>query len=276
MGLNELGRYDEAADIHRQVLAIRQAKFGPDHRSTLMTMVNLANVDHSLHRYEDALKLRNETLELYRARYGPDDPGALMVLHNIGANLRALGRPAEALRADEEVRSRRKNVLGVDHPDTLTSLWSIAQDLIKLDRSAEALPLLDECLVRAVGKRVHRNFPEVADFRLRIFEKARDAGGCRTTAELWEKQGRTDAASLYQAAVCRAVTAKVIRQTNAVTADAARLARGEEDRAMAWLSRAVAAGHKDLAGLKESPDLDPLRDRADFRELSAKLGAKPQ
>ena len=140
-------------------------------------MTNLANGYHSLHRYEDALKLREETLELFKAKYGPDDSDTLMAAHNIAANLRALGRYADALRLDEETRSRRTTTLGVDHPDTLTSLWSVAQDLIKLDRGADAIPLLDECLQRAVGKRVHRNFPEVADLRLRYFEKAKERRG---------------------------------------------------------------------------------------------------
>ena len=100
-----------------------------------------------------------------------------MAMHNLGSSLRALGRYADALRLDEETRSRRTATLGVDHPDTLTSLWSVAQDLIKLDRGVEAVPLLDECLQRAVGKHVHQNFPEVADFRLRYFQKAKDAEG---------------------------------------------------------------------------------------------------
>lgn len=111
--------------------------------------------------------------------------------------------------------ARCKTVLGVDHPDTLLSLWGVAQDLIKLDRGADAVPLLDECLQRAVGKRVHRNFPEVADFRLRYFERAKNAQECRRTAELWEKQGRSDVKSLYQAAVCRAVTSAMLKETNA-------------------------------------------------------------
>ena len=143
-----------------------------------------------------------------------------MAMHNLGDNLRALGRYADALRVDEETRSRRTIVLGVDHPDTLMSLWSVAQDLIRLDRGAEAVPLLDECLQRAVGKHVHRYFNEVADFRLRYFQKAKNAEECRTTAELWEKQQRTDAKSLYQAAVCRAVTAAVLKEANAADARA--------------------------------------------------------
>ena len=102
MGLYDLEKYEDAIRIHQEVLAIKKVKNGPDDRSTLTTMTNLANCYHSLHRYEHALKLRRETLELFTARFGPDDYSTLMVTHNIGANLRALGRFAEALRLDEE------------------------------------------------------------------------------------------------------------------------------------------------------------------------------
>jgi hypothetical protein len=152
----------------------------------------------------------------------------------------------------------------------------VAQDLIKLDRGALAVPLLDECLQRAVGKRVHRNFPEVADLRLRHFEKAKNARECRTTAELWEKQKRTDANSLYQAAVCRAVTAAVLNATNAVGADSLRLANVEADQAMAWLKIAVSAGIDDLAAVRTDKDLDVLRHRADFKTLLAELEKKQE
>jgi len=259
MGLYELEKYEDAIRIHQGALAIKKVKYGPDDRSTLVTMLNLANCYHSLHRYEDALNLRRETLELYTARFGSDDYETLMVTHNIAANLRALGRFAEALRLDEEALARRTTTLGVDHPDTLTSLWSKAQDLIKLGRGAEAVPILDECLGRAVGKRVHRNFPEVADFRLRHFEKAKNAQECRRTAELWEQQGRTDAASLYQAAVCRAVTAAVLKDANPSGSRADQLAKDEADLAMAWLVKAVAAGFNDKARLT-IPKRDGNRD----------------
>jgi eukaryotic-like serine/threonine-protein kinase len=275
MGLNELDKYEDAIRIHQETLAIKKVKYGPDNRSTLTTMTNLANCYHSLHRYEEARKLRGETLDLLKARYGPDDSDTLMVMHNIGANLRALGRFSDALHLDEETLARRKTTLGVDHPDTLTSLWSVAQDLIKLDRGTEAVTLLDECLQRAVCKRVHRNFPEVADSRLRHFEEAKNAQECQRTAELWERQARSDAKSLYQAAVCRAVSAAMLKEAIASDADAARLAKDEADRAMAWLVKAVAAGFNDKDRLAKSTDFDSVRDRADFRELIAKLERKP-
>ena len=166
-------------------------------------------------------------------------------------------------------------MLGVDHPDTLTSLWGVAQDLIRLHRGAEAVPLLDECLQRAVGKHVHRNFKEVADSSTSATSRrAKDAEQCRTTAELWEKQQRTDAESLYQAAVCRAVTAAVLNEASAPGADRDRLVKDEADRAMVWLNKAVAAGYKDVEWMKMDNDLAALRDRADFRALMATLESK--
>ena len=90
-------------------------------------------------------------------------------------------------------------------------------------------------------------------------KKRRTRRECRTTAELWEKQQRTDAGSLYQAAVCRAVTAAVLKEANAPGTDTARLAKDEADRAMTWLNKAVAAGYNDVAEMKTGKDLDTLR-----------------
>ena len=41
----------------------------------------------------------------------------------------------------------------------------------------------------------------------------------------------------------------------------------QADQAMAWLKQAVAAGYKDVAHMKKDKDLDPLRDRDDFKKL---------
>ena len=44
---------------------------------------------------------------------------------------------------------------------------------------------------------------------------------------------------------------------------------------MAWLQKAVAAGFKDVADLKQDKDLEALRDRTDFRKLVSDLEAAP-
>jgi TPR repeat protein len=68
------------------------------------------------------------------------------------------------------------------------------------------------------------------------------------------------------------VTAAV--QAKTPGADAARLAKEDTDKAMAWLTKAVAAGYKDAAHMKKDTDLDFLRDREDFQKLLAELDTK--
>ena len=86
---------------------------------------------------------------------------------------------------------------------------------------------------------------------------------------MWEKLNRPDAVSLYNAASFRAVTAAV--QAKTPGADATRLAQDDADRAMQWLHKAVQAGYKDAAHMKKDTDLDPLREREDFKKLLAEL-----
>ena len=100
------------------------------------------------------------------------------------------------------------------------------------------------------------------DLRLKHFAGAKDAAGCRATAETWERLSRTDAGSLFQAARYRAAAA-------ALAPDPA----GDADRAMAWLEKAVAGGYRDVEQLKADPDLAALRGRDDFKKLLSGLGA---
>ena len=43
---------------------------------------------------------------------------------------------------------------------------------------------------------------------------------------------------------------------------------------MQWLNKAVQAGYKDAAYMEKDTDLDPLRERADFKKLMAELEIK--
>jgi tetratricopeptide (TPR) repeat protein len=279
LGLYELEQFDECIGIHQEVLSLSESKYGPDAPGTLRSMNNLANAYHAVVRYDEALKLREKTVQLVDAKYGRDDASTLNAMHNLAASYSALGRYIDALRLDEETLSRRKRVLGVDHPDTLGSMWGVAKNLFRLHRGADAVPLLDECLERSIGKHVSPFYHRAADLRLHYFAKAKNAAECRKTAELWEKQARTDASSVYQAAVCRAVTAAVLIQSTPDDPRTDRLAKDEAQQAMVWLSKAVAAGYNNMLELTTSPDLNILRDRADFKLLLADLEkeqAKPK
>ena len=101
------------------------------------------------------------------------------------------------------------------------------------------------------------------------FQKVGDPAGCWATAEMWEKLNRPDADSLYNAACFRSVTAGI--QAKTPGADAAGLDQDDAERAMEWLHKAVAAGYKDAAHMAKDSDLDPLREREDFKKLLLKL-----
>jgi serine/threonine protein kinase/tetratricopeptide (TPR) repeat protein len=261
-------RHADALKLAEETLALRKAKLGLDHPDTLRSMSNLANTYYALDRHADACKLHEETLSLRKARLGPDHPDTLMSMYNLAFGYHTLGRYADALRLREDTLALRKTRLGPDHPETLRTMWVLAESLTQLGRGAEAVPVVDDCFRLGAGQ---VNCPPellagVVFIRLRHFEKAGNEAGCRTTAEMWESLKRADAASLYNAARMRAVTAAVCRPADD-SATGRKQADAEADRAMAWLTRAVAAGYHDAAGLRQDTDLDALRDRPDFAKL---------
>jgi serine/threonine protein kinase/tetratricopeptide (TPR) repeat protein len=260
-----LGRLPEALELYERTLRLQTDHLGPDHPDLLTTGMNLANCLRDVGRPEEALALDDKMLRLKVAKLGPDHPDTLASMVNLGTSYAVLGRHAEALTLREEALRLLKGKHGPDHPHTLGGMWNLAANLVDLNRDAEAVPVIDECLKRAAGKPVDpRLIPGVVDLRLRIFQKANDADGCRATAEMWEKLKRTDADSLLLAAQFRAVTAGALAHNPAA-------AEEETGRAMGWLHKAVAGGYRDVKQLKSNPDLAALRGRDDFKKLLARV-----
>jgi eukaryotic-like serine/threonine-protein kinase len=266
-----LGRHAEAIKLGEETLALQKPKLGLGHADTLRSMSNLAGSYYALGRQGEALKLREETLDLQKAKLGPDHPETLRSMYDLALSYAALGRKSDALKLREETLALQKAKLGPDHPDTLLTMWGMAESLVEVHRGAKAVPVIDEWFQLAAGKDVDPQLlPRAIDMRLRHFEQAKDAAGCRQTAAMWEKLNRTDPDSLYKAACLRAVTAAVIRAADK-SASAGNQADAEASRATAWLKQAVAAGYKDVAQLKNDKDLDSLRARDDFKQLFAEL-----
>jgi len=272
--LSMAGRNDEALKLREETLALRRAKLGADHPSTLISMSALGDSYEALSRHAEALKIRQENLALRKAKLGPDHPETLSSMNNLADSYAALGRDADALKLREETFALRRAKLGADHPDTLITMSQLAESLVAANRSQEASPMIDECLRLAAGKNVDSSvLLNAYDARLRIYEKAKDVAGCRRTAETWEKLNPTDPDSLYSAACFRSITASVLRAADK-SPGANRPADEEANRAMALLKQAIAAGYKDAAHMKKDKDLDPLRTRDDFKKMTAELDAK--
>jgi tetratricopeptide (TPR) repeat protein len=276
MNMNSLGnnylakkRLDDALKMHEETLPRMIAVRGPDHTDTFSSMSSLATVYGVLNRHEDALNLREKVVKLREGKLGRTHVETLKAMNNLAASYQALNRYEDALKLHREILEARKVKLGPDNFFTLRSMHNVSHCLMKLDRGAEAIPIIDDCVRLSAGKDVDKRLiPWDMDNRLRHFEKSKDAAGCRATAEIWDKLNRTDAESLYTAAVMRAVTAAVIElDAKTPKADAAKLANEQADKALAWLKKATAAGYKNVHQLKTDKDLDPLRKREDFKNL---------
>jgi hypothetical protein len=152
----------------------------------------------------------------------------------------------------------------------------VVESLLALDRGGEAVSIIDDCVHRAKGRGQLQNLVvKLMSLRAFHFNRAKDLAGCRETAEIWEKLGRTDAPGYYNAACYRANVAALLR-ADAKSNDNAKQADAEADRAMNWLRKAVAAGYNDAANMARDSDLDVLRDREDFKKLMKEVGSKPK
>ncbi len=265
-----LGHHADALKLNEDALAARKrVLLDPDHPDILQSMNSLANSYFNVGRHPDALKLRTETLAVYQRILPLDHKDTLLSMNDLAVSYSALDRHADALKLHEETLAVRKRVYP-DLSETLGSMWSVAASLVKLKRGAEAIPIIDECVARSAGKVFDpKMIPTVMALRRQHYQSSNDPAGCRATAEMWEKLNRPDSDSLYGAAYYRAVTAAV--QAKTPGADAARLATEDADRAMAWLTKSIAAGYKDRPHMEKDTDLDALRKRPDFQKLLASL-----
>jgi serine/threonine protein kinase len=273
---DHLGRSTEALKLRLETLALRKAKLGPDDPLTLTSMLNMANTLYTLGHHSEALKLGEETLALLNDKLGPDHVYTLRSMIILANCHEALGHHAEAIKLYEETLASQRAKLGPDHTDTLTSMRTLAMSYAAAGRNDDALKLRTETLELCKASlgpdhpRTISSQMKLAGSLLRAGSAAEAAALARQAAAQWEKRKGTDAGSLYDSACYRAVSAAAVRAADK-SPEGAKQASAEADRAMVWLKQAVAAGWNKAAHMEADPDLDALRDRADFKELLGKL-----
>jgi serine/threonine protein kinase/tetratricopeptide (TPR) repeat protein len=274
----ELGRPADALALREQTLPPMRAKLGPDHPFTLSMAHNLADSYAAFGRAEDSLRLNVETLARRKSKLGARHPDTLKSMSNLAANHAALGRAADALALREEALTLSRAALGADHPNTLTRMADVADSYAALGRTAEALTLHEQAMALQKAKLgpdhpdARRSARAVLLDRLRRFQAAGDAAGCRRIAEAVEKTSPSDPSGLYDAAAARAMTAAAARASDR-SGDGGGRAGDDADRAVSWLKRAVAAGYRNAVRLASDRDFNALRDRADFQTLLSELKA---
>ncbi len=155
-------------------------------------------------------------------------------------------------------------------------MYNLATTSADAGQNERAVKVLEDML-KVLSAKLEPDHPSILPIRLgiasikvRLGRAAEAAADCRRAAEAFEKLNGTDAGSLYNAACFRAVLAGAERGSGK-SAESAKQADLEADRAMTWLKKAVAAGYRDADHISKDHDLDALGDRADFKKLLSDL-----
>jgi serine/threonine-protein kinase len=286
--LNEMGRREDALASFRRGLEIRE-RLARDVPSMTEFQSDLA---HSLNgtgymldvlgRKAEALGLHRRALEI-RERLVAGDPAVTehrsdlaRSLGNIGGLLRQAGRSDEALAVFERQRAILEPLVG-ENPAVhsyrfalgaaLDDLAAVEMDFGRWEpargRLLEGVANLRSALAAMPENRKYlRTLRLGFGHQVRVYsalarpdEAIRAANDCAAIA-----RGRPD--ELYDVA-CMLATG--VRLAGGGTR------RVLADEAVRSLERAIAAGWDDAAWTHRDPDLDPLRDREDFRRLLGKL-----
>jgi tetratricopeptide (TPR) repeat protein len=134
-------------------------------------------------------------------------------------------------------------------------LRKYAEAVKDLDRAVELSPKAEQPPYRAARAQSRLNAGQVAEAVAEVAELTKTSGADAPGSPKWNAGQRYNFACVYSVA-----SGKIADKQQAYT-----------DRAMVWLTKAVAAGFADFTLLDEDGDLDALRDRADFRKLLADI-----
>ncbi|KAI1085927.1 hypothetical protein F5B19DRAFT_248199, partial [Rostrohypoxylon terebratum] len=122
-----LGKYNEAEQMYRQTLELKERVLSKENPSTLNSMNNLALVLNSQGKYQEAEQMHRQTLELTERVLGREHPDTLGSMNNLATVLGNQGKYKEAEQMHRQTLELRERVLGREHPDTLASMNNLAE-----------------------------------------------------------------------------------------------------------------------------------------------------
>ena len=150
--LNGQGRYGEAEQLQRKLLAVQQRQLGAEYAVTLGTATNLGNSLWRQGRYGEAEKMYREALPMMQRTFGAGDPATLAAATNLACTLSGQGKHTEAEKIQREVLAVQQQELGAEHSSTLLTAVNLANSLSGQGKHAEAEKMQREVL--AAQKRV--------------------------------------------------------------------------------------------------------------------------
>ncbi|MFG2040901.1 tetratricopeptide repeat protein [Dactylosporangium sp. NPDC048998] len=154
------GRWSQALDELRDILAEQLRVLGQEHEETLRTRQLVAHAIGATGDPREASYLLRELLEVQVRKYGADHADTMLTRQFLAVNLgesRSRGEAASLLRI---LLPDRRRVLGPAHPDTLRTQHMLARNVAMLGAHAEAVALLRELV--ALCQDLDRDEPVLA------------------------------------------------------------------------------------------------------------------
>jgi eukaryotic-like serine/threonine-protein kinase len=224
-----VGRLDRAIALFEQTLTDRAAKLGPEHPDTLRSQNYLAVAYLADNQVDRAVRLLEKTLASRTARLGHDHPETMITQNNLARALDEAGAGEQAEKVYRDVLELRRKKRGNEHPHVAITLDDLGWYLVRHRRYADAEPLLRECLairekmlpddwnrfnaesrlgesLLAQGKPAEAEplllqgyeGMKARETRMPAGSKARLAEAAERLADLYDKQGKKDAADAWR------------------------------------------------------------------------------
>ena len=148
------GDSEGAAQLLKEVLAVRRRTLGNEHSETLDSITNLALHYMEVGDCDAALPLSEEAVALTRRSLEPgaaddDQEAAAHAIGSLAAVLHLKGEHARAKPLHEEALDIRLRLLGPSHLDSMNSCHGLGQCLVALGDRRNGLAMLEELAARA-------------------------------------------------------------------------------------------------------------------------------
>ncbi len=140
------GDYPGCIAAHREVLAAREAFFGPETVQVATSLQALGVCENSAGQTDAARDHLLRAVAIYRAARSPEHPDTLAALSDLAGAYHHAGDHARALEINRELVAIRERTLGPDHPDVAQSLVNLAIETKNAGDPAAAVALYQRAL----------------------------------------------------------------------------------------------------------------------------------
>ncbi len=101
------GKYAEAEQLYKRMLAIYEKVLGPEHSYVAVILNNLGRSYERQGKYAKAEPLYRRALVIFEKKLGPDHPNVVTALENMAELYKKMGRKGEAEKLEEQAKGIR-------------------------------------------------------------------------------------------------------------------------------------------------------------------------